>query len=266
MPRRKAPAHRIRLVHWHAEEAAERARLIASAGYQVVSAPPVGSAGFKEVREGKEDVVVIDLSRKPSMGEYLGVSLRQRKSSRFVPVIFVGGKDAMIEKLGRLMPDAIFTGWDAIDEAIGRALAQPVPPTTGAIPTAALWAGRSLATKLGIRAGSRVHLVDAPEDFEERLGEMPEDVTIRNGASMRADVTIWFVTSRDELEGKAHEMAEVAVHGRRWIAWPKASSGVRSDLNQYVLREICNLVDLADYKMLSLDGTWSGMAFGRRRA
>ena len=50
-----------------------------------------------------------------------------------------------------------------------------------------------------------------------------------------------------------------------WIAWPKKSSGVASDLSQIVVRKIGLEAGLIDYKICAIDATWSGLRFTRRK-
>lgn len=59
--------------------------------------------------------------------------------------------------------------------------------------------------------------------------------------------------------------AEAAERGRLWIAWPKKASGVESDLTQQQVRTFGLDAGLVDYKICSIDATWSGLCFTRRR-
>ena len=81
---------RIRLIHWHAAEAAERAARLARGGLEVEHAP-LDPSGLRALRADPPDAVVIDLSRLPSHGRDLGAALRQTKATRGVPLVFVGG-------------------------------------------------------------------------------------------------------------------------------------------------------------------------------
>lgn len=57
----------------------------------------------------------------------------------------------------------------------------------------------------------------------------------------------------------------MAEGGGLWIAWPKKASGVASDLTQTVVRKFGLDAGLVDYKICSIDKTWSGLLFTRRR-
>jgi hypothetical protein len=48
--------------------------------------------------------------------------------------------------------------------------------------------------------------------------------------------------------------------GGLWIAWPKRSSGVATDLDENRVREIGLAAGLVDNKVCAIDATWSGLA------
>ena len=53
--------------------------------------------------------------------------------------------------------------------------------------------------------------------------------------------------------------------GWLWIAWPKKASGVRSDITQKDVRAVGLASGLVDYKICSIDETWSGLRFVVRK-
>jgi hypothetical protein len=46
-----------------------------------------------------------------------------------------------------------------------------------------------------------------------------------------------------------------------WISWPKGASGVKTDLNENIIREIGLKNGLVDIKVAAVDETWSGLKF-----
>ena len=54
-------------------------------------------------------------------------------------------------------------------------------------------------------------------------------------------------------------------NGAFWIAWPKRSSGVPTDLTEDVLREVCLPTGMVDNKVCAIDDTWSGLRFVVRK-
>jgi hypothetical protein len=56
----------------------------------------------------------------------------------------------------------------------------------------------------------------------------------------------------------------LAPAGMLWISWPKKSSGVASDLNENVIRQIGLAAGLVDVKVCAVTEVWSGLKFVRR--
>ena len=62
----------------------------------------------------------------------------------------------------------------------------------------------------------------------------------------------------------ARATACLADKGGLWVAWPKKSSGIGSDLTQQIVRRTAEAAGLVDYKIIAIDATWSGLLFTRR--
>ncbi|MGE5813355.1 MAG: DUF3052 domain-containing protein [Acidobacteriota bacterium] len=138
----------------------------------------------------------------------------------------------------------------------------------GTIARMAGYSGTPLPKKLEIKEGTRVALVGAPADFAKTLGKLPAGAKLRRGVAGSRDLTIWFVTSRRQLEGDLRKIApprEGDQPGHLWIAWPKKSSGVKTDVTEDVLRELILPIGMVDRKVCAVDETWSGLLFSWRR-
>jgi hypothetical protein len=207
---------------------------------------------------------VIDLGRLPSQGRDLGVQIRTRAGSRGIPLVFVGGKTEKVEGVRSLLPDAAFTDWENIASDLPQAIA--VPPEKPIDPGSvfAAYSATPLVKKLGIRTKSRVRLVGAPDDFENTLGELPEGARLREGTGA-CNVMIWFVRDRAALNQAFTEMADRDDFNALWMAWPKKASGAETDLSQQIVRQTGLDAGLVDYKICSIDATWSGLCFTQRK-
>lgn len=128
------------------------------------------------------------------------------------------------------------------------------------------YSGKPLAQKLGVKPGSTVVLIDPPDGVEETLGSLPERVTVRRGNRGNREMTIWFVTRRGALERRFGAVADAVGEGTLWMAWPKRSSQVETDLTEDTMREVALPADLVDSKVCAIDGTWSGLRLTRRRS
>ena len=132
------------------------------------------------------------------------------------------------------------------------------------MPTAG-YSGTPLPKKLEIKDGCRVATVGAPADFPATLGGLPPGAVLRKGVAHARDLTIWFVTSRRQLEGDLQRVMPARGSGSMWIAWPKKASGVKTDVTEDVLREVVLPLGMVDRKVCAIDATWSGLLFSWRR-
>jgi hypothetical protein len=117
-----------------------------------------------------------------------------------------------------------------------------------------------LPRKLGIGEGSRVALQGAPEGFAQALGVEPR-------TRGELDVIVHFATKRGELTRAFPPLARrLAPAGGLWIAWPKKSAGVASDLSFESVQRIGLDAGLVDNKSCSIDETWQAVRFVYRRS
>jgi len=118
-----------------------------------------------------------------------------------------------------------------------------------------------LTKKLGIKPGYAVSLVGAPLGFRQILGELPENVVLRDGVRDRSDLTLWFAKSRRELEERLEHMRPFSKKAGLWIIWPKQTSKLQTDLAQPLVREAGLAAGMVDFKICSIDKNWSGLRF-----
>jgi hypothetical protein len=127
-------------------------------------------------------------------------------------------------------------------------------------PAPAGYSGTPLGRKLGIKAGSRVALVGAPEGFEEALEPLPEGAAARRRLRGPQDVIVCFVSSSAALDRALPRlMAAMSPACGLWIAWPKRASGVPTDLTENVIRDEGVAAGLVDNKVCAIDEVWSGL-------
>ena len=124
------------------------------------------------------------------------------------------------------------------------------------------YSGTPLVKKLGIKEGSRVALVNAPENFQAELGELPADVKFMNSTTKSLDLILFFVLSERKLATEFAKLsARLTSNGMIWIAWPKKSSGVTTDLTFDRVQRIGLDAGLVDVKICAINDTWSGLKF-----
>ena len=183
-----------------------------------------------------------------------------------MPLVLLGGEPAKVTTIRERLPDAVYARWEqaagALEDAISRT------PDVPAVPPSPMegYSGTPLPRKLGLKPASTVALLGAPDGFEATLGELPDGLVFTRGAGGPCDVVLWFVRSRAELEGEVGRIGAGLGGGRLWIIWPKKASGVVTDVTQQLVREVGLGAGMVDYKVCSVDATWSGLLFARRKA
>jgi len=207
----------------------------------------------------------VDLARRPSEGRNVGLWLRQRKATRHVPLLFVGGEPEKVVRTRELLPDATYTSWGHIRSALRAALRAPrqAPIVRGSMDA---YRGTPLPKKLGIKPAISITLLGAPEDFPATLGALPEGVRLRKRQQGQSALVLLFAKSQADLERRFAGAAKaVADGGSLWILWRKKASGQATDLGEKEVRAHGLARGFVDFKIASIDATWSGLRFARRR-
>jgi len=252
------------LVHWNEPEAKERARALKALGYKAKIFFDPEKHSLAEIREHPPELFLIDLSRLPSQGREIAGHFRRAKATRNVPILFVSGDAERANTARKLIPDAEFASWDEIRAAIKRAIKnaprQPVVPSS-----MAGYSASALPKKLGIRDNYSVMLINPPNRFERKLDPLPAYTKIIDDPK-DANVSLLFAMSRAELVRDFVAVAKALPEKTAlWLAWPKKASGVKTDLDENVVREFGLDSGWVDYKVCAIDETWSGLCFARRK-
>ncbi len=255
---------KIRLIHWNAQEGRLRAAALRRAGMKTVFGPCAPGL-LKAMMSRPPSAVVIDLSRLPMQGRDVAIALRHRAGSRQVPIVFVEGDPVKAARIREQVPGAVFCSWETIDGSLRAALSAPPKRVPKPASVLAGYSGTPLPRKLGIREGRRVALRGAPQGFEDVLGELPEGAVVGRSGRGAADITLWFVRSTAELRRGIRAKFSAAARGGLWIVWPKKASGVVCDLSETIVRETGLASGLVDFKIASIDATWSGLRFSQAR-
>jgi len=254
---------RVRLFHWKSKEAEVLVAKLRAAGFEAVHRAETQSPSVRELKESGAVAVVIDLSRLPSHGKYVGAWVRGAKSTRHIPLVFVGGEAEKVAAIKKQIPDAVYSSIAGVGAALKKAIAQP--PRDPVVPRQMMETapGRTAAQKMGIREGSTVGLIDPPADYLKVLGVLPQGVVLEEDSRRVCPLTVWFVHDPGEYEAALPSRRLLAARSRLWIVWQK---GRRDGLNGNFVREAALAMGLVDYKICSLDGVWTGMVFAVKKA
>jgi Protein of unknown function (DUF3052) len=131
---------------------------------------------------------------------------------------------------------------------------------------AAGYSGTPLPKKLGIKEDARVALVGAPPEAAELIAPLPTGVELRTQLRSEADVIVFFARRRRELEQRFDALvAKLERDGSLWVAWPKRTSGIETDMTENIIREVALPRGLVDTKVCAISDVWSGLRLVRRR-
>jgi hypothetical protein len=124
------------------------------------------------------------------------------------------------------------------------------------------YSGTPLDKKLGIKENFRAALPHMPDDVRNELGDALARCSILSLRSSNLDFIFLFTKSRVSLETELQQAASaLAPAGMLWIAWPKKSSGVATDLTEDVIRQHGLNAGLVDIKVCAVTDVWSGLKF-----
>ena len=124
------------------------------------------------------------------------------------------------------------------------------------------YSGTPLPKKLGLKEGSRIALLNAPEKFASQLGNLPDNAEIVTRVTKPLDIVLLFVLTERALLRDFDKLAKkLASNGMIWVAWPKKSSGVQTDLIFERVQRIGLDSGLVDVKICAIDDVWSGLKF-----
>ena len=124
-----------------------------------------------------------------------------------------------------------------------------------------------LARKLGIAAGCRLYLRDAPDDYAALVAPLPEGVRLVSRIAADTDIIHVFATRRAQLERALRaSLGAMRADAVVWVSWPKKSAGLPSELTEDTVRELALPLDLVDIKVCAIDATWSGLKLVVRKS
>ena len=123
------------------------------------------------------------------------------------------------------------------------------------------YSGKPLTAKLGVRPDSRVLVSGTPNGF---VLDCPHDV---RADGHPYDIILLFCPDLDVLE-REYDTAyrALTMAGALWVAWPKKSSGIVTDITENAVRGHALTHGLVDVKIAAIDETWSGLKLVRRKA
>jgi Protein of unknown function (DUF3052) len=128
------------------------------------------------------------------------------------------------------------------------------------------YSDRSLAQKLGIKAGMTVIAINQPPTYRRLLGRLPQGTRLSERVVPECNFIHFFAIRRRDLETRLPILRKkLADTGTLWVSWPKKSARVLTDVTEDVIREVALPIGLVDTKVCAVDETWSGLKLMIRR-
>ena len=122
------------------------------------------------------------------------------------------------------------------------------------------YSGKALGRKLGIKSWTRVKTRNAPANYQQLLGPLPNSVQLSSRLRGPVDLVHIFSIARAQLAAELRRaLDDIDQDGAVWVSWPKKASGVRTDITEDVIREVALPMGLVDVKVCAVDETWSGL-------
>ncbi|MEC7526100.1 MAG: hypothetical protein VYE22_39830 [Myxococcota bacterium] len=117
----------------------------------------------------------------------------------------------------------------------------------------------SLAKKLQIKAGHRALALKKPKDLDLAL---PEGAALSTRGKGPFDVVLGFAKDAAQVAELFPKLRDaVAEGGVLWMAYPKKSSGVKTDLGRGQGWELLAAEGWAPVSQVAVDATWSALRF-----
>jgi hypothetical protein len=129
------------------------------------------------------------------------------------------------------------------------------------------YSGTPLASKLGIRSGMVLRVVNPPAGYRKLLAPLPDGARIATRRSDKADIVHHFSTRRAELAAALKSYrARLGVTTPVWVSWPKKSARLPTDITENTIRQVALPLGYVDIKVCAVSGIWSGLKLVVRKA
>lgn len=123
---------------------------------------------------------------------------------------------------------------------------------------------KALVQKMFIKPGYRVILANTPVGYDNVLEPLPDDVELVAPGDEKVDVAVVFAVDRVELETVvAPLLPELKDGGVIWIAFPKGTGAIKSDINRDKIWPYMTTLGMTPNLNVAIDETWSALRFRR---
>ena len=120
---------------------------------------------------------------------------------------------------------------------------------------------QSLAKKLLIKPGNTIAPINAPRNYKQLLGALPDGAeVVARAPNSGASLVHLFVTTMAELETQLPRAQQaMAKGGGIWVSWQKKTSGRKSDVTRDTIMSFAPSLGLDSVRAVSIDEEWSAL-------
>lgn len=119
-----------------------------------------------------------------------------------------------------------------------------------------------IAKKLGIKPAMSALVIAAPPGYLKLLAPLPDSVVVSDVASGTHEFIQLFATRASQIKQSAPPLLKHATPGALfWVAYPKKTSGVESDLSRELVCEVIKPTGWRPVSIVAIDDTWSALRF-----
>jgi len=119
---------------------------------------------------------------------------------------------------------------------------------------------KSVAEKLMIKPGRSVLFVNAPENYEKLIGNLPDAVAVFHAPAGEVDIIVAFATSRQELEDQLPRLKPmVKPGGMVWVTYYNGTSRFKTDIHRDSINAYAKTLGMEGVAMISVDADWSAL-------
>jgi hypothetical protein len=120
----------------------------------------------------------------------------------------------------------------------------------------------ALAKKLRVLPGNRLLVLNVPDGYESELAPLPDGASVTTAAEGTFDVVQAFARDSTELRRIVPvATSALAPGGILWIAWPKKTAKLASDLDRDSLWAALNAAGWVGVASIAVNETWSALRF-----
>jgi hypothetical protein len=119
---------------------------------------------------------------------------------------------------------------------------------------------KSIAQKLFIKPGCKFLLVNPPDGYLVKMGELPQGTVLLSNSSSLVDAIQVFVANRAELEEQLPKLLDLmAPKGMLWVTYHKGTSKMKTDIHRDSINAYAHTLGLEGVAMISIDENWSAL-------